>query len=146
MHLGRDNVFALFNNIQEFRFRGQSSNDRPCIAFRDRTVGFGRDKTVFLGRLPSDIQMDTHRSAHACLLDAGDCRRTAPRPPATRWKIRCVSSRSPARNVSTLLLTRWETGSNRVNRLAQGIGRTMASATEIVITTPLEVLTLGGKL
>ncbi len=35
---------------------------------------------------------------------------------------------------------------NRVNRFAQGIGQTMASAAEIVITTPLEVLTLGGKL
>lgn len=32
------------------------------------------------------------------------------------------------------------------NRFAQGFGQTVASAAEIMITTPLEVLTLGGNL
>ena len=33
---------------------------------------------------------------------------------------------------------------SRVNRFAQGIGQSLSSAADIVITTPLEVLTLGA--
>ncbi|MFD9897260.1 alpha/beta hydrolase [Mesorhizobium sp. NPDC059025] len=34
---------------------------------------------------------------------------------------------------------------SRVNRFAQGLGQSIGSAADIVITTPLEVLTLGGR-